>query len=191
MERPAQAGVVGHGRAVASGSRWRGARARAGGLGHATACSGGAWGTVPGPTALGPADARRARGSVSSAWLGVAGPHGGGRSLVERLEAHAAWTRCASRHWARGGQTVLWLSRGLEGKGWRWPQHPGEAGGRDVRRRATSPTSGQVTVVIVDEPSQDRVSLLCLETERSAPQLLRRWRRRSGMECVFRTLKHL
>ena len=60
-----------------------------------------------------------------------------------------------------------------------------------MRLRATSPTSGQVTVVIVDEPGQDRVSLLCLETERSAPQLLRRWRRRSGMECVFRTLKHL
>ena len=144
-----------------------------------------------GPGALGPADARRARGSVSSAWLGVAGPHGGGRSLVERLEAHAAWTRCASRHCARGGQTVLWLSRGLEGQGWRWPQHPGEAGGRDVRRRATSPTSGQVTVVIVDEPGQDRVSLLGLETEWSAPQWLRRWRRRSGMACVFRTLKHL
>ena len=79
----------------------------------------------------------------------------------------------------------------IEGQGWRWPQHPWEAGGRDVRLRATSPTSGQVTVVIVDEPGQDRVSLLCLETERSAPQLLRRWRRRSGMECVFRTLKHL
>jgi hypothetical protein len=48
-----------------------------------------------------------------------------------------------------------------------------------------------VTVIIVDEPGQDRFSLLCLETERSAPQFIRRWRRRSWIEFVFRTLKHL
>jgi len=35
------------------------------------------------------------------------------------------------------------------------------------------------------------VYLLCLERERSAPQLIRRWRRRSWIEFVFRTLKHL
>ncbi len=78
-----------------------------------------------------------------------------------------------------------------EGKGWRWPQHPWEAGVWDVRLRATSPPSGQVTVVMVDEPGQDRCSLWCLETERSAPQVIRRWRRRRGMACVFRTLKPL
>jgi hypothetical protein len=48
-----------------------------------------------------------------------------------------------------------------------------------------------VTVVIVDEPHQDRFSLLCQETERSAPQLIRRWRRRNWIEFVLRTLKHL
>jgi hypothetical protein len=79
----------------------------------------------------------------------------------------------------------------IEGKGWRWQQHPWEAGVRYVRLRATSPTYGQVTVVIVDAPGQDRCYLLCLTTERSAPQLIRRWRRRSWIECVFRTLKHL
>jgi len=79
----------------------------------------------------------------------------------------------------------------IEGKGWRWQQHPWEAGVRHVRLRATSPTYGQVTVVIIDEPGQDRFSLFGLETERSAPQLIRRWRRRHGMACVFRTLKHL
>jgi hypothetical protein len=79
----------------------------------------------------------------------------------------------------------------IEGKGWRWHQHPWEAGVWYVRLRATSPTYGQVTVVIVDERGQDRFYLLCLETERSAPQLIRRWRRRSWIECVFRTLKHL
>jgi hypothetical protein len=62
----------------------------------------------------------------------------------------------------------------IEGKGWCWHQHPWEAGVRYVRLRATNPTSGQVTVVIVDEPGQDRFYLVCLETERSAPQLIRR-----------------
>jgi hypothetical protein len=60
-----------------------------------------------------------------------------------------------------------------------------------VRLRATSPTYGKVTVVIVDAPRQDRFYLLCLETTRSALQLIRRWRRRSWIEFVFRTLKHL
>src|SRR5438552_274721 len=34
----------------------------------------GTWGTMPGQTTLGPTDARRALGSVSSAWRGVAWP---------------------------------------------------------------------------------------------------------------------
>ena len=79
----------------------------------------------------------------------------------------------------------------IEGKGWRWHHHPWEMGVRYVRLRATNPTYGQVTVVVVDEPGQDRFYLVCLETERSAPQLIRRWRRRSWIEYCFRTLKHL
>jgi hypothetical protein len=79
----------------------------------------------------------------------------------------------------------------IHGEGWHWRQHPWEGGVRYVRLRATSPTYGQVTVIIVEEVGQDRFSLLCLETERSAPQLIRRWRRRSWIEFVFRTLKHL
>ena len=43
----------------------------------------------------------------------------------------------------------------------------------------------------MDEPGQDRVSLLGLETPLRAPQLLRRWRRRTWIALVFRTLKHL
>jgi hypothetical protein len=62
---------------------------------------------------------------------------------------------------------------------------------RDVRLRATSPPYGNVTVVMVDEPGQDRCYLRCLETTLSAPPLIRRWRRRTWIECVFRTLKHL
>jgi hypothetical protein len=79
----------------------------------------------------------------------------------------------------------------IQGEVWQWRQHPWEPGVRYARLRATSPTYGQVTVVIVDEPGQDRFYLLCLETERSAPQFIRRWRRRSWIEFVFRTLKHL
>ena len=48
-----------------------------------------------------------------------------------------------------------------------------------------------MTILIVDEPGQDRFSLLCLETPLSAPQLIRRWRRRTGIALVFRTRKHL
>jgi hypothetical protein len=74
---------------------------------------------------------------------------------------------------------------------WPWREHPWEPRVRYVRLRATSPTYGDVTVVIIDEPGQDRFYLLCLETTLSAPQLIRRWRRRTWIEFVFRTLKHL
>lgn len=79
----------------------------------------------------------------------------------------------------------------IQGEGWRWQQSPWEVGVSYVRLRATSPTYGQVTIVMVDEPGQDRFYLLCLETTRSAPQLIRWWRRRTWMEFVLRTLKHL
>jgi len=79
----------------------------------------------------------------------------------------------------------------IHGQGWPWRQSPWEPGVSYVRLRATSPTYGQVTIVIVDEPGQDRFYLLCLETTLSAPQLIRRWRRRTWIEFVFRTLKHL
>ena len=48
-----------------------------------------------------------------------------------------------------------------------------------------------VTLVIVDDPGQDRFYLMCLATSLSAPQLIRRWRRRHWIEYGFRTLKHL
>ena len=62
---------------------------------------------------------------------------------------------------------------------------------RSVRLRATRPTDGQVTVVIVDASGQDRFSLFGLETERSAPQCIRRWRRRRWIALVLRTLTHV
>jgi hypothetical protein len=79
----------------------------------------------------------------------------------------------------------------IHGEGWQWRQSPWEPGVSYVRLRATSPTYGEVTIVIVDEPGQDRFYLLCRATALSAPQLIRRWRRRTWIEFVFRTLKHL
>jgi Transposase DDE domain len=79
----------------------------------------------------------------------------------------------------------------IESESWPWRDHPWEARVRYARLRATSPTYGDVTVVIVDEPGQDRFYLLCLETTLTAPQLIRRWRRRNWIEFVFRILKHL
>jgi hypothetical protein len=57
--------------------------------------------------------------------------------------------------------------------------------------RAISPTYGEGTVVMVDEPRQDRFSVLCVEPTLSGPQLLRRWRQRHWIACVFRVLQHL
>ena len=90
----------------------------------------------------------------------------------------------ANGHKVKGGD----LSHG---EGWQWRQSPWEPGVSYVRLRATSPTYGEVTIVIVDEPGQDRFYLLCRATALSAPQLIRRWRRRTWIEFVFRTLKHL
>jgi len=74
---------------------------------------------------------------------------------------------------------------------WPWRNSPWEPRVRYARLTATSPTYGVVTVVIVDEPGQDRYYLFCRATSMSAPCLLRRWRRRTWIEFVFRTLKHL
>jgi hypothetical protein len=74
---------------------------------------------------------------------------------------------------------------------WPWRDSPWEPQVRYARLTATSPTYGEVTVVIVDQPGQDRYYLFCRATSMSAPWLIRRWRRRTWIEFVFRTLKHL
>ena len=79
----------------------------------------------------------------------------------------------------------------LHGPDWPWRAHPWEPHVRYTRLRAQSPTYGAVAIVIVDEPGQDRFYLICLATALSAPQLIRRWRRRTWIEYCFRTLKHL
>jgi hypothetical protein len=74
---------------------------------------------------------------------------------------------------------------------WPWRESPHVPGVRYVRLRATSPTYGAVTLIIVHESGVELYYLLCLETDISGPRLIRAWKRRHWIEHCFRTLKHL
>jgi hypothetical protein len=74
---------------------------------------------------------------------------------------------------------------------WPWRQCVQLPGGRYARLRATSPTYGAATVIIVSEPGVDQFYLMCLDTAISGPRLIRAWKRRHWIEHCFRTLKHL
>ena len=73
---------------------------------------------------------------------------------------------------------------------WPWRYSEQVPGVRYARLRATSPTYGAVTIIIVKEPSAEQYYVLCLETAISAPRLIRAWKRRHWIEYCFRTLKH-
>jgi len=62
---------------------------------------------------------------------------------------------------------------------------------RYARLGAKSPTYGEVTVILVDKPGEERFYLFCLASPVPATRLLRAWSRRHLIEEVFRTLKHL
>jgi len=62
---------------------------------------------------------------------------------------------------------------------------------RSARRRATSPTEGEGTLIIVAKPGEKRCALRCVATPRQATRWRRRWARRHGSAPVFRPLKHL
>jgi hypothetical protein len=74
---------------------------------------------------------------------------------------------------------------------WPWRESPQVPEVRYARLRATSPTYGAVTIIIVHKPGVELYYLLCLDTATSAPRLIRAWERRSWIEYCFRTLKHL
>jgi hypothetical protein len=74
---------------------------------------------------------------------------------------------------------------------WPWRHSAQAPGVHYVRLRATSPTYGAVTIIIVHEPGVELYYLLCLETAISGPRLIRAWKRRHWIEHCFRTLKHL
>jgi hypothetical protein len=62
---------------------------------------------------------------------------------------------------------------------------------RQARLTATRATYGRVTLVLVDQPGDERGDVRCRATPISAPRLSRAWSRRSWMAPTFRTLTHL
>jgi hypothetical protein len=74
---------------------------------------------------------------------------------------------------------------------WPWRYSEQVPGVRYARLRATSPTYGAVTLIVVAEPREEQFYVMCLETDISGPRLIRAWKRRHWIEYCFRTLKHL
>jgi len=74
---------------------------------------------------------------------------------------------------------------------WPWRHSPQVPGMRYARLRATSPTYGAVTIIVVSEPREEQFYVMCLDTAISGPRLIRAWKRRHWIEYCFRTLKHL
>jgi hypothetical protein len=72
-----------------------------------------------------------------------------------------------------------------------WRHSPQVPGVRYARLRATSPTYGVVTLIVVDVSGEEQCYVICLATAISGPRLIRAWKRRSWIEHCFRTLKHL
>jgi hypothetical protein len=71
---------------------------------------------------------------------------------------------------------------------WPWRSSPQVPGLRYVRLRATSPTYGTVTIIIVSEPREEQWYVMCLDTTISGPRLIRAWKRRHWIEHCFRTI---
>jgi hypothetical protein len=74
---------------------------------------------------------------------------------------------------------------------WPWRSSEQVPGVRYARLRATSPTYGAVTIIVVSEPREGQFYVMCLATAISGPRLIRAWKRRHWIEHCFRTLKHL
>jgi hypothetical protein len=74
---------------------------------------------------------------------------------------------------------------------WPWRESEQVPGVRYARLRATSPTYGVVTIIVVSEAREEQFYVMCLDTPISGPRLIRAWKRRHWIEYCFRTLKHL
>ena len=74
---------------------------------------------------------------------------------------------------------------------WPWRHSEQVPGVRYTRLRATGPTYGAVTIIVVSEPRKEQFYVMCLKTAISGPRLIRAWKRRSWIEHCFWTLKHL
>jgi hypothetical protein len=94
---------------------------------------------------------------------------------------------------------VFALSDGRQVKGhdlqqhreWPWRSSEQVPEVRYARLRASSPTYGAVTLIVVEEPGKEQFYVMCLETTISGPRLIRAWKRRHWIEYCFRALKHL
>ena len=78
-----------------------------------------------------------------------------------------------------------------QNRDWPWRSSEQVPGVRYARLRATSPTYGAVTLIVVDTPGEEQFYVMCLATAISGPRLIRAWKRRYWIEYCFRTLKHL
>jgi hypothetical protein len=74
---------------------------------------------------------------------------------------------------------------------WPWRSSEQVPGVRYARLRATSPTYGAVTLLVVSAPKEEQFYVMCLDTAISGPRLIRAWKRRYWIEYCFRTVKHL
>jgi hypothetical protein len=79
----------------------------------------------------------------------------------------------------------------LQHREWPWRDSPQIPGVRYARLRATSPTYGAVTLIVVKQLGKEQFYVMCLNTAISGPRLIRAWKRRHWIEHCFRTLKHL
>src|SRR5262249_37515083 len=71
---------------------------------------------------------------------------------------------------------------------WSWRSSEQMPGVRYARLRATSPTYGTVTLIVVSEPRKEQFYVMCLATAINGPRLIRAWKRRYWIEYCFRTL---
>jgi hypothetical protein len=116
-----------------------------------------------------------------------------------KLMRHAATTQQGTLLVEGKSSYVFALPDGRQVKGhdlqqnrdWPWRDSPQVPGMRYARLRATSPTYGAVTLIVVSEPREEQFYVMCLDTAISGPRLIRVWKRRHWIEYCFRTLKHL
>ncbi len=116
-----------------------------------------------------------------------------------KLMHHVTMTHQGTLLVERKSSYVFALPDGRQVKGsdlqqqrdWPWRDRPQVPGTRYARLRATSPTYGAVTLIVVSERREEQFYVMCLSTAISGPRLIGAWKRRSWIEHCFRTLKHL
>lgn len=72
---------------------------------------------------------------------------------------------------------------------WPWRDDLHQPGVREARLKATSPSDGSVTGILVAQPGRGRDDLRCRVTTLSTPRLIRAWGRRSWIAHPCRTRK--